>query len=201
MGLEMINKYISKQFGNPTGIGGIISTAIMNFTNKKPYETVANNLKLNNKDKILDIGFGNAKLLNKLSQNSNAEFYGLEYSNDMYKRALNKFRHLNLNQGNILESPYSDVFFDSIYTVNTIYFWEDIDKGLEEVKRIIKKDGVFLNVFYSKEWLENIKYTDYGFNRYTVNELIEITVRSGFEIIELIEISKWKSYCVISKKV
>ncbi|WP_297522916.1 hypothetical protein [uncultured Clostridium sp.] len=125
MGLEKINKYIAQQFSNPKGIRGIISTFVMNNMNKKQYGSIIENLKINSGDKVLDIGFGNGKLLNKISKQVDGEFYGLE----------------------------------------------------------------------------NIKYTDYGFNRYTVDELRKITVESGFEIVKLIEISKDKSYCLISKKV
>ncbi|MGL4760719.1 MAG: class I SAM-dependent methyltransferase [Sarcina sp.] len=197
----MINEYIAKQFGNPTGIGGLISTFVMNSMNRKQYKSVIDNLMISSGDKILDLGFGNAKLLNKLSKVSSGKFYGLEYSEDMYKRAKNKFRYLNLKQGDIIESPYENQFFDGVYTVNTVYFWSDINKGLSEIKRNLKNGGVFINVFYSKRWLENIKYTDYGFNRYAKEELLSLTIEAGFEEVELLEISKDKAYCLIAKKI
>lgn len=39
-----ITKYISKQFGKPTGIGGNISTFIMNLMNQPQYRGIINNL-------------------------------------------------------------------------------------------------------------------------------------------------------------
>ncbi|MGL4991266.1 MAG: hypothetical protein ACRCX8_17155 [Sarcina sp.] len=60
-----INEYIASQFIKPSGIGGIISTFIMNNMNKKQYQSVLNNLNIKNGAKILDIGFGNGQLLNK----------------------------------------------------------------------------------------------------------------------------------------
>ncbi|MGL5822972.1 MAG: class I SAM-dependent methyltransferase, partial [Sarcina sp.] len=158
-----INEYIASQFIKPSGIGGIISTFIMNNMNKKQYQSVLNNMNIKNGAKILDIGFGNGQLLNTISKKQNIQCYGLEYSKDMLKRAKNMFKNLNLMEGSITENIYEKDMFDSIYTVNTIYFWDNPIKGLSEVKRILKEDGKFLNVFYSKEWLENIKYTNYGF--------------------------------------
>ena len=44
----------------------------------------------------------------------------------------------------------------------------------------MKANGVFINAFYTKEWSERIKYTNYGFNKYTVNELKKKTEEAGF---------------------
>lgn len=195
-----LNEYIANQFSKPTGIGGIISTLIMNIMNKKQYQSVIDNLNIKNGDKVLDIGFGNGQLLNKISKRQQGEYYGLEYSKDMLVRAKEKFEELNLEEGSILESPYTENMFDGIYTVNTIYFWGNPIKGLVEIKRILKRKGRFLNVFYSKTWLENIKYTNYGFKLYDINEVIEITEKSGLKVIDIIEIAKEKAYCIISEK-
>lgn len=193
-------EYVSNQFSKPSGFGGIISTFIMNKMNRKQYESVIKNINIKNGDKILDIGFGNGKLINELSLETKGEFYGIDVSEDMVIKGNKKYPSLDLRFGNILESPFEDNFFNSIYTINTVYFWKDLNKGLNEVKRNLKKDGVFINVFYTKEWLEGIKYTSYGFNKYTLDELKEKTDEAGFDILEVIEISKNKSYCIISHK-
>ncbi|WP_363253908.1 methyltransferase domain-containing protein [Clostridium sp.] len=39
---------------------------------------------------------------------------------------------------------YDDDFFDVVTTINTIYFWNDTKKGLEEIYRVLKGDGVFI---------------------------------------------------------
>jgi hypothetical protein len=64
----------------------------------------------------------------------------------------------------------------------------------------LKPKGIFLNNFYSKEFLENIIYTKYGFNKYTVEEIIKMTEKNGLKIIKTIEIKKGYSYCIISEK-
>jgi ubiquinone/menaquinone biosynthesis C-methylase UbiE len=195
-----IIEYVSNQFSKPSGFGGIISTFIMNRMNRKQYESVIKNIKVKNGDKALDIGFGNGKLIRELSLKTKGKFYGIDVSEDMIIKGKKKYPNLDLRWGNILESPFENDFFNSIYTINTVYFWKDLNKGLSEVKRNLKKDGVFINVFYTKEWLEGIKYTSYGFNKYTLDELKKKTEESGFNISEVIEISKNKSYCIIANK-
>lgn len=196
-----IYEYISNQFSKPRGIGGVISTFVMNKINRKLYESVIENIKVKKGDKVLDIGFGNGQLINELSLVNDGNFYGIEISEDMINRGCKKYPNLDLRYGNILESPFESNFFNCIYTINTIYFWEDFNKGIMEVKRILKNQGVFINVFYTKEWLERIRYTDYGFNRYTLDEIKEKTEESGFNILKVIEISKNKAYCIVSSKV
>lgn len=195
-----ISKYISNQFSKPSGFGGVISTFIMNKINRKQYDSVINNIDIKKGNKILDIGFGNGKFINELSQNSQAGFYGIDISKDMIVAANKKYPNIKFSLANILESPFEDEFFNTIYTINTIYFWGDLEKGMREVYRNLKDDGIFINVIYSKEWLQKIKYTNYGFDRYEVNEVKEMTEKSGLKVMDIVEISKNKAYCIIARK-
>ena len=74
-----------------------------------------------------------------------------------------------------------------------------MEKCFSEIKRILKQDGIFINVIYSKEFLNKIIYTKYGFNKYTIEEIKNITEENGMKIIKIIELKKNKSYCIISK--
>lgn len=107
---------------------------------------------------------------------------------------------LFLSEGDIIEIPFDDEFFDKIYTVNTVYFWQDIDKGLSEIKRVLKPGGTFINVVYSKEWLDKSPLTQYGFSKYTLDEVSNASVRNGFRTSDIQEIKKDKSYCLVLKK-
>jgi SAM-dependent methyltransferase len=91
--------------------------------------------------------------------------------------------------------------FNTIYTVNTFYFWKNPARCFAEIKRILKPDGLFINVIYSKNHLDKIAITKFGFSKYTVEELEQITAQSGLKIIKIVEIQKNKSYCVLSKNV
>lgn len=201
-------QYVGNNFGNPNGIGGKISTKIMNIINQNQYNAVLNNINIETNNCILDIGFGNGYLLNKLfRQNIPVNIYGIEISNDMLSRVKNKNMEkinngtLKLSLENINKTSFDNNTFEKIYTVNTIYFWNELEKCFSEIKRILKPNGIFMNVIYTKEYLNKIIYTKYGFNKYTVEELEEITKKNGMKIIKTIEIKKNKSYCIISENV
>lgn len=201
-----ITKYVAEQFGKPTGIGGIISTFIMNRMNQEQYRGVVSNLNCSKKDRVLDIGFGNGYLINLLAKKNEGNFYGIEISDDMLKVAckrnseLIRQRKIHLTKGNVMDIPFENSFFDKVYTVNTVYFWKDLDKSLLEIKRVLKPNGVFINAIYSKQWLDNLKYTKYSFLKYTPKELEEASLRNGLEVIQVIETKKNISYCIISRR-
>ncbi|GHV72162.1 SAM-dependent methyltransferase [Spirochaetia bacterium] len=201
-------EYVGKNFGNPNGIGGKISTKIMNIINQKQYNAVLENINLKPNNIILDIGFGNGYLLNKLfKQNNNITIYGIEISKDMLNKVKQKYME-KINNGslklfleNISKTSFEKSTFDKIYTVNTVYFWNELDKCFSEIKNILKPNGIFMNVIYTKEYLDKIVYTEYGFNKYTVEEMEKITQDNGMKIIKTIETKKNKSYCIISENI
>jgi ubiquinone/menaquinone biosynthesis C-methylase UbiE len=204
----MINnfiKYIGKIFGNPSGIVGKLFTKLMNIMNQKQYKAVVDNINLEPNDNILDIGFGNGYLLNKLfKKNIPIKIFGIEISNDMIKNVSKKYRqiiengYIKLYLENIINTSFKNETFDKIYTVNTIYFWNELEKCFSEIKRILNQNGIFLNVIYTKEYLDKIVYTRYGFKKYSVEDIIKITEENGMKIIRVVEIRKDKAYCIIS---
>ena len=109
-----IYEYISNQFSKPRGIGGVISTFVMNKINRKLYESVIENIKVKKGDKVLDIGFGNGQLINELSLVNDGQFYGIEISEDMINKGCKKYPNLDLRYGNILESPFESNFFKGL---------------------------------------------------------------------------------------
>ena len=204
--MKTILKYISRQFGNPTGFGGKISTFIMNCLNRKQYNAVAENIEIQQTDTILDIGFGNGYLIRKLSKKNPQKICGIEISVDMLnlvaKKNLNKIERgkVQLFLENVQSLPFERNSIDKAYTVNTVYFWQDIDKGFSEIERVLKPNGIFLNVLYEKKWLDKLPITQYGFSKYTVSQIEKTTTESGLKIESIIEIQRGKSVCVIARK-
>jgi ubiquinone/menaquinone biosynthesis C-methylase UbiE len=199
-------QYVARQFGKPTGIGGHLSTFIMNCLNQKQYRATIENLQIQETDTVLDVGFGNGFLIYRIAKKNPKKLYGIEISSDMIKKASKKNRqyiekgNVELFLADIQNLPFEDSSIDKIYTINTVYFWESISNGLSEIKRVLKPDGVFINTIYSKEWLDKLTYTQYGFSKYTIEQLQDLTKCSGLKIIKTVEIERTKSACIIARK-
>ena len=202
----MLTKYIARQFGKPTGFGGILSTFIMNRLNSRQYNAVLDNIDVQTSDIILDIGFGNGYLLKKLLKKNPKKMYGIEISQDMLTKVNRRntsalsVEKLNLQLADIKDLPHEDSLFDKIYTVNTLYFWKNPDNSFSEIKRTLKPAGIFLNVIYTKEWLNKFPYTQYSFSKYSIEQITTMTEKSGLKVIQIIEIQPKVSFCIIGQK-
>jgi len=201
-----LKKYISAQFRKPSGIAGGLSTFIMNLTNQRQYNAVISALSLSAGDTVLDIGFGNGYLLHRLAKIAPATFHGIDISEDMVRAATARNKKLvlsgqmHLQVGDVSKINLEDGFFDKVYTVNTVYFWQDIDLGLSEINRVLKPNGIFINAVYSKKVLDSLRHADYGYTKYTQAQLKKAAKQNGFEILEVIETRVGISYCYVLRK-
>ena len=197
-------EYIGSQFGNPHGIIGAICCFAMNVINNKMYKKVISLIDAADGSKILDVGCGNGYLLKLINKkNHSYDLYGIDISEDMKikteaanKKAAREGR-LKIETGDCCRLPYNDGMFSVITSVNTVYFWEDVIKGLSEIKRVLKDNGTFYNVVYTKEWLDKLSYTKKGFQKFEPESLVDMGYKVGFKNVTVQDIVKWKSFVVI----
>lgn len=96
------------------------------------------------KGRLLDVGTGPGRLLQAIHQiNPGLELYGLDISDAMIKQAQQNLRGMNvdLRQGNIRHTDYTDGFFDLVICSGSFYLWDQPVEGLQEVHRFLKKGG------------------------------------------------------------
>jgi len=200
-------EYIGSQFGNPRGIVGKICCIIMNVINNKMYIKTVQMISLPEKSRVLDIGYGNGYLLKLLDKSGKKyELYGIDISEDMKKKASKKndkaFREgrLHLETGDCCALSYENEFFSAVTSINTVYFWSDISKGMSEIYRTLTQNGTFYNVVYTKEWLDKLSYTKKGFKKYDAKILEKLSREAGFSDVEVHDIVKGRSFVVVCRK-
>ncbi|MDE6636029.1 MAG: class I SAM-dependent methyltransferase, partial [Lachnospiraceae bacterium] len=195
-------EYIGSQFGNPRGIVGKICCVIMNVINRKMYVKASDSVLENSCKAILDVGFGNGYLEKRISKQSGVIVKGIDISEDMLKSAAKRNRK-SVEQGRVILSlgdccnlEFQDEMFDAVTSVNTIYFWPDTVKGLSEIKRVLKDNGIFVNAVYSQEWLKRLSYTKKGFKFFSKEDYISDGNKAGFSKVVIEEIVNGKSYLI-----
>lgn len=204
--MSKFSEYIGEQFGNPHGFVGFVCCKLMNIINNKMYKKTVSILNLKNDDKVLDIGYGNGYLLKLIYKSFGCQVFGIDISEDMKTLALKrnkkaaKDNRINLQVGDCCNLTFEDETFNSITSINTVYFWNDTVKGLGEIRRCLVNDGIFVNVVYTKEWLDALKYTEKGFKKFAPSELVELGKSAGFEDIQVEQIVKGKSFAVVYRK-
>lgn len=200
-------EYIGSQFAEPNGVGGLITTKIMNVMNTEHYRAVEKFVCKNKGARILDVGFGNGQMLKVLDKKLDAKLYGIDISSDMLDTAVEKnydavtLNKMMLQQASITSLPYNDDFFDTVFTINTIYFWEDMTKAFSEVLRVLKNGGSFVCTFYSKDYLDKLSYCDTGFAKFTPQTVRSLARENGFHNVKIKILKEGKSYCLVGEKI
>lgn len=204
--MNPLTQYISSQFRNPRGFAGSIISLVQNIVNEKMYKNAVALVNLEDNEKVLDIGYGNGHLLEMIYKKRAVDMYGIDISEDAKEMATKKNRQayaknqLHLEVGDCCALPYENDTFSAVTSINTVYFWEDIVKGLSEIRRTLKSGKSFYNVVYSREYLDTVRYTQIGYKKFTIEELIQYGEMAGFSKVELKDIVKGKSFVVIYTK-
>jgi len=94
---------------------------------------------------ILDLGTGTGVLLEFLLQKK-FEVIGIDFSKDMIKRAKEKIdlKKGTLILGDIENLPFQKETFDIVTAMTTLEFVKNVEKLLQEIRRVLKSRGQFI---------------------------------------------------------
>ncbi|MBP6532569.1 MAG: class I SAM-dependent methyltransferase [Bacteroidia bacterium] len=180
-------KEMAKQLSLPEGENSKIVTEFMSKGNRTLYDFTLDQLTFFPSAEVLEIGPANGFFVPKLfERNDSISYTGLDLSHDMITEAIElnselvtkgKARFVN---GDVVSLPFRDESFDIIFTVNTLYFWSDPIAGMAELKRVLRPNGKLVISIRSKETMENMPFTQYGFRLYSKVELQNLFAENGF---------------------
>lgn len=111
----------------------------------KKLKIIKNDLKINKSDTLLDVGAGSG-----ISSDFDCRVYCLDPSEELLKRITN--RKIRKIAGKAENIPFPDDFFDVVISVTAIHNFDDIEKGLLEMKRVGKDRFVFSVLKKSKKF-------------------------------------------------
>jgi SAM-dependent methyltransferase len=197
---EISASELGRQLMKPTGQTGLIVAEKMNAANSKMYDFVLSQMAIASNDKILEIGFGNGKMINRFFENNpNIAFFGIDFSETMCleARKLNKQLvadgKLHISCQNSLRLSFPDDEFDTLVAINTIYFWDDLNSQLAELNRVLRKGGQLVIGYRPGKAMENLPFTNEVFKHYDPIEFRTSMERLGFDTIsETIKASEIK---------
>lgn len=182
---------VAKQLANPSGKFGIDVALGMNTMNAFISKTTYELLKINDNDRVLEVGIGNGKFIKDiLDCASNISFTGVDISETMIteaktiNRSLIETGYVDLFEANIEQIPVWDEAFNKICTVNTIYFWENPLNALNELYRVLTKNGVLIISFRPFINGQTLDFTQYGFKEYRSDDFEFLIKQTNFKIIE-----------------
>lgn len=99
------------------------------------------NNKITKGKKLLDVACGNGVFLGKCAQ-SDLEVFGLDISSEAIEIAKKFIKEDNLTIGDAEKMPYPDEKFDYVACLGSLEHFPHPDKGIREMSRVLKKDGL-----------------------------------------------------------
>ena len=131
---------------NYDGLNRVISLGIDMKWRKKVVALVAEK----NPERILDIATGTGDLVIMMSNTSAKKIIGLDISAGMLEVGKQKIEAKKLTEkiemvlGDSENMPYPDNYFDAITVSFGIRNFETLEKGLAEIYRVLKPNGIFV---------------------------------------------------------
>ena len=178
---------IASQLKNPQGELGLQVGKNMNKGNQLMNLAAIHLLNPKANDQILEIGMANGFFVKDiLEKDSRIHYTGCDISETMLREAIvNNREFIKSGQAEFLKAdvkrlPFKNASFNKILTVNTIYFWENIDEVLNEIKRVLTKNGTLTICLRPKFVLDELPITQYGFKTFSKGKCIELLSNAGF---------------------
>jgi demethylmenaquinone methyltransferase/2-methoxy-6-polyprenyl-1,4-benzoquinol methylase len=132
--------------GNYDGLNRVISFGIDIKWRKKVLKLVSDK----NPKTVLDIATGTGDLAILMTNTSAEKIIGLDISAGMLEVGRNKIKAKNLSDkiemilADSENMPFEDNTFDAITVAFGVRNFENLEKGLAEILRVLKPDGIFV---------------------------------------------------------
>lgn len=187
-------KAIAGQLRQPTGEYAIQVGEKMNEGNLHINLNTFEALNLVAGDNILEIGMGNGFFVkNILSADNSIKYTGCDFSEIMvYEARKQNENFITGGQAQFLkadanELPFDKEFFDKVFSINTIYFWDNPQIVLAEIWRVLKPKGQIIISVRPKYIMEHYPFVKYGFKTFSKDDLTELIAQNNFKVIDIIE--------------
>lgn len=140
---------------------------------------------------ILDVGCGGgAAVRDMLVLSEGSIVKGVDYSETSIElsRKTNakaiEYERCLIEKADASDLPYVDEAFDLVTAIETVYFWKDICAAFREIKRVLKKGGIF--AVLQEASVPSVEETGYDTKMriYSEEELIDVMKKAGFSSCE-----------------
>lgn len=180
-------KEVAAQLRKPENENGLATAARMEQNNGGMISETIKALHIEDNNTVLELGFGNGAHVKQIMHAAeNVNYTGADISQTMVTLAgeiNNEFvaaanASFTLTNGQSL--PYNDNSFDKIFTVNTLYFWEQPLEYAKEIFRVLQTGGKFCLCFADANFMHQLPFVQYGFTLYSLQQATDLLTQAGF---------------------
>ena len=152
---------------SPSGFTGKLFGKLMELTNSDAYNKTLQALMPIDNERFIEIGFGTGRFAQMLLSTTTGTFVaGVDPTDTMVQTALNRLikkglrDRIDIRQGTDDSLPWGDRQFDAIVAIHSFQFWQDPDRSLIEISRVLRPQGHIIIAFRdhttrAPDWLPN----------------------------------------------
>ena len=144
---ENKKKQVTQMFNNIAGSYDLLNHSL-SFGMDSLWRRIAVKKLTNNPENILDIATGTADFAISAAKYTNAQIIGIDISEGMLKVGKEKIakkklkQNINLQLADSEDLPFKTNAFDGVTAGFGVRNFENLQKGLEEIYRVLKSDGI-----------------------------------------------------------
>jgi len=181
---------------------GFIAKRLMLVGNQKVIEDSVKRLNIKSEDKILEVGSGNGQALIEILKKNPKKIKVIEISPIFRNHLKNKFGkkiEVYENDAKNLKGIINNSSIDKILLINVIYFLNPLELYLNELKRILNKDGT---IFIAGKFEAVKTFNDNVFQNKQIKDLLKVLkkfFKVSYEFVDLGDLNS-RYYAIYLKK-
>jgi ubiquinone/menaquinone biosynthesis C-methylase UbiE len=191
---ENTAREMAAQLRKPEGEAGLKTAAMMSQGNAHMNRAAIGVVNPSPNDNILELGMANGSFINEIvSVHPSIQYTGVDFSETMvYEASRLNGEWIGKGQVNLVFAsasnlPFFEDNFNKVFTVNTIYFWDNESKVLAELSRVLAPGGRLIISIRPRHQMEKYPFTRFGFRMYSGEEVASLLKSAGFIDIETFE--------------
>jgi len=183
--------FIARQSAKPSGIAGRVIAWIMARETAELNERAVRLLSLRSSDWVVEIGFGHGRTVERIAAGvPQGHVSGIDVSEAMTRLAIRRNRgavtdgRVDLRTGDCASLPFNDGQFDKALSVHTVYFWNDPQACLREIRRVLRPGARFVLGYTRSASPHRVNFPAEVYTFYDDEQIQEMLSAAGFESVE-----------------
>ncbi|WP_415813165.1 class I SAM-dependent methyltransferase [Mesobacillus thioparans] len=199
--MERVRVFIDNQYRTPKGLIGTVIGEKMVKQHKPETLWTIELLNIKQGESVLELGCGAGyamKLI--LEQDESNSVIGLDLSPTVIRSAKMRNKKAFIEekadfiQGNVKSLPFEDGQFDKVFSIHTIYFWDELSTTVSEIYRVLQPGGDFILTLCDGK--NDIIWE--GIRSMINEQLIPIMKNQGFSGVEVVKGPNSRHYHTIA---
>lgn len=179
-------KALAAQLRQPHGMAATAIAERMNRSNRTLNLAAIALLAIRHRERVLEIGPGNAAFAPALLQYPGSRYLGIELSPEMVAEGNQRLKALGLEGraelqlGDAHALPLAEASHDAALAVNTTYFWPRLEPVLDELARVLRRGGRLCLAFGDAGFMRGLPFAAHGFHLHMLDEVERALRTTGF---------------------